>query len=126
MLKSSCSNRNLGCSIIKAILFLWEVKVFASSLEMHVLYLNLLFFLSEPLHSTPNFHFLWKVSKIRGRHKCVVFYVLLYIRIAFRYLKGTVKGAWVVQSGKHLSLGFGSGHDPRVVRSSPRLGMEPA
>ena len=38
--------------------------------------------------------------------------------------------AWVAQPGKHLTLDFGSGHDLRVVRSSPMLGstlnMEPA
>ena len=39
-------------------------------------------------------------------------------------------GAWVAQSFKCLTLDFGSGHDPRVVGSSPALGsalsMEPA
>ena len=29
------------------------------------------------------------------------------------------RGAWVAQSVKHLTLDFGSGHDPRVVGSSP-------
>ena len=37
--------------------------------------------------------------------------------------------AWVAQSVKHLTLDFGSGHDLRIVRSSPRSGsplsMEP-
>ena len=31
-------------------------------------------------------------------------------------------GPWVAQSGKHLSLEFGSGHDLRVMRLSPALG----
>ena len=39
-------------------------------------------------------------------------------------------GAWVAQSVKHLTLDLSSGHDLRVVRSSPGLGsvlsMEPA
>ena len=33
-------------------------------------------------------------------------------------------GAWVVQSGKYLTLDFGSGHDLKVVRSSSALSME--
>ena len=32
------------------------------------------------------------------------------------------KGVWVVQSVKHLTLGFSSGRDLRVVRSSPESG----
>ena len=32
------------------------------------------------------------------------------------------RGAWLVQSVAHLSLGFGSGYDLRVVRLSPELG----
>ena len=39
-------------------------------------------------------------------------------------------GAWVAQSVEHLTLDFGSGHDPEVVGSSPASGpslsMEPA
>ena len=39
-------------------------------------------------------------------------------------------GDWVAQLVKQLTLDFGSGHDLRVVRSSPTLGfalsMEPA
>ena len=31
-------------------------------------------------------------------------------------------GAWVVQFVKHPTLGFDSGHDLRVLRSSPELG----
>ena len=31
-------------------------------------------------------------------------------------------GAWVAQSVKHLIPGFGSGHDLRIVGSSPALG----
>ena len=38
--------------------------------------------------------------------------------------------AWVVQSVEHLTLDLGSGHDPRVMESSPELGsvlnVEPA
>ena len=40
------------------------------------------------------------------------------------------KDAWVAQSAKCPTLNFGSGHDLRVVRSSPMsgsaLGVEPA
>ena len=33
-----------------------------------------------------------------------------------------LRGIWVVQSFEHLTLDFGSVHDPRVVGSSPVLG----
>ena len=36
--------------------------------------------------------------------------------------KNGKKGAWLVQSAEHWTLGFGSGHDLRVVRQSPVLG----
>ena len=40
------------------------------------------------------------------------------------------QGAWVAQSVEHLTLDFGSVHDPRVMGSSPKLGsvlsVEPA
>ena len=36
--------------------------------------------------------------------------------------KAPVGGAWVAQSGEHPTLDFGSGHDPRVVGSSPTSG----
>ena len=40
------------------------------------------------------------------------------------------RGAWVAQSVERQTLDFGSGHDPRVVGSSPMLGsslnMDPA
>ena len=36
--------------------------------------------------------------------------------------RGEAKGAWVVQSLKHLTLGFSSGHDLRVVRLNPTSG----
>ena len=40
-----------------------------------------------------------------------------------------MRGTWVAQSIKHLTLDFGSGHDFRAVRSnqasSSVLGMEP-
>ena len=44
-----------------------------------------------------------------------------------RHSKITIKpmwsrSGWVVQLVKHLSLDFGSGHDLRVLRSSPALG----
>ena len=42
----------------------------------------------------------------------------------------TRRGTWVAQLVKHLTLEYGSGHDPRVVGLSPAsgntLGMEPA
>ena len=45
-------------------------------------------------------------------------------------LKTFFRGAWVAQSVEHLTLDFGSGHDPRVMGLSPMLGltviMEPA
>ena len=34
-----------------------------------------------------------------------------------------VRADLMVQSVKHLTLGFGSGHDLRVVRSSPHGGL---
>ena len=80
------------------------------------------FFLSEPLHSTHNFCFLWKVSKIRVRHNSVVFSIVFCTHIKFYYLKGTVRGAWMVQLVKCMTLGFGSAHDLRVLRSNPMLG----
>ena len=36
--------------------------------------------------------------------------------------KGEMRGTWVVQLAKHLTLDFGSGHDLRVMRSSPKSG----
>jgi len=40
-----------------------------------------------------------------------------------QYIKQIIHhGAWVAQLVKHLILGFGSGHDLRVMRSSPMLG----
>ena len=36
-----------------------------------------------------------------------------------------VGGAWVVQSFKHLTLDFSSGHDLKAVGSSPMLGSVP-
>ena len=33
------------------------------------------------------------------------------------------RGAWVAQSVKNLTLDFGSGHDLRILRSSPMLGF---
>ena len=36
--------------------------------------------------------------------------------------KATAWGAWVALSVKDLTLDFGSGHDPRVVGSSPAMG----
>ena len=40
-------------------------------------------------------------------------------------LKIKSRGPWVVQSVKHPTLGFGSGHALRVVRSSPKSGVQP-
>ena len=34
------------------------------------------------------------------------------------------RGAWVAQSVTRLTLGFGSGHDLMVIKSSPALGSE--
>ena len=46
-----------------------------------------------------------------------------------RWFKSECRGDWVTQWVKYLTLDFGSGHDLRVVRSSPTLGyalgMEP-
>ena len=33
--------------------------------------------------------------------------------------KRKMRGAWVAQSVKHLSLNFGSGHDLKALRSNP-------
>ena len=33
-----------------------------------------------------------------------------------------MRGAWVAELVKHLTLGFSSGHDLEVVRSSPTSG----
>ena len=33
------------------------------------------------------------------------------------------RGAWMAQSIKYLNLGFGSGHDLRVLRLSPASGF---
>ena len=45
-------------------------------------------------------------------------------------LKEVLRGAWVAQWLQYLTLELGSGHDPRVMRSSPvsgsTLSMEPA
>ena len=45
-------------------------------------------------------------------------------------LKLSLQGTWVTQLIKHLTLDFSSGHNLRVVRSSPMsgsmLGVEPA
>ena len=37
-------------------------------------------------------------------------------------IKKNMGGTWVAQSVKHVTLGFSSGHNLRVVRSSPQLG----
>ena len=43
--------------------------------------------------------------------------------LSYFFLKMISKwGAWVAQSVEHPTLDFGSGHDPRVMRSSPTLG----
>ena len=46
------------------------------------------------------------------------------------YYQFTFQGTWVSQMVQHVTLDFGSGHDPRVVTSSPASGsmlaMEPA
>ena len=46
------------------------------------------------------------------------------------YKMNDLRGTWVAQSVEHLTLDLGSGHDPRVVGSSPTLGstltVEPA
>lgn len=72
--------------------------------------------------------FLGRYVKLEGDTN--VFYILLYTFIAFHYLKGTVRGAWVIQLVKLLSLGFSSDCDLRVMRLSPALssvlGMESA
>ena len=39
-----------------------------------------------------------------------------------RQLKEEVLGAWVAPSVEHPILDFDSGHDPRVVGSSPEAG----
>ena len=39
---------------------------------------------------------------------------------------GIVRGAWVAQLVKHLTLDFGSSHDLRVVRSGSMLGVDSA
>ena len=36
---------------------------------------------------------------------------------------GTVRGTWVAQLVKHLTLDFGSSHDLRVLRSSSMWGL---
>ena len=41
------------------------------------------------------------------------------------YQKIPLEGHWVAQSVQYLTLDFGSGHDPTVVRSSPVLGSMP-
>ena len=40
----------------------------------------------------------------------------------FKKMKHEQQGAWVVQSIKYLTLGFGSGHDLMVLGLSPALG----
>ena len=56
-------------------------------------------------------------------HMLIYFVILSFIK----FLKG---GAWVAKSVKHPTLDFGSGHDIRIMRSSPTsgsaLGMESA
>ena len=37
-------------------------------------------------------------------------------------LKNLTRGTWVSQSVEYLTLDFGSGHDLRIVRSSPVVG----
>ena len=41
----------------------------------------------------------------------------------FIYTRDTSRGTWVARSVKHLTLGFGSGHDLRVMGSSSMLGF---
>ena len=40
--------------------------------------------------------------------------------------KAYLRGTWMAQSVKYLTLDLSSDHDLRVVRSSPTLGTEPA
>ena len=56
----------------------------------------------------------WQV-KIDSDLKRYIFKSLLDIR------KNSTRGAWIAQMVKCLILDFGSGHDLRVVRSSPML-----
>ena len=37
------------------------------------------------------------------------------------FRKNNLKGTWMAQLVKHLTLGFGSGQDLRVVRASPAM-----
>ena len=39
--------------------------------------------------------------------------------LLLRHLERLVRGAWIAQSGEHETL------DPRVMTSSPMLGMDP-
>ena len=49
---------------------------------------------------------------------CLMAKILFQVS-GFKYFSG---GAWVAQSVEHLTFGFGSGHDPRVVGLSPMSG----
>ena len=40
--------------------------------------------------------------------------------------KYQLRGTWVAQFVKHLTLNFGSGHDLRVMRLSPKTGSKPS
>ena len=45
---------------------------------------------------------------------------VLYAQNGILFIK--LRGAWVAQLVEHLTLDFGSGHDLRVMGSSPVLG----
>ena len=41
----------------------------------------------------------------------------------FSRLKLQLRGTWVAQSGKRLTLDFGSGHDPTAHKIKPHVGL---
>ena len=55
--------------------------------------------------------------------KCLMCIDQMILFLGFSYGFQTW-GAWVAQSGKRLTLDFGSGHDLRVMRSSPGAASE--
>lgn len=44
-------------------------------------------------------------------------------KIKFVFKRVMIQGAWVVQSAKRLTLGFGTGRYLRVLRLSPHLAL---
>ena len=61
------------------------------------------------------------VSVQYSPHICMMETVTRWTQLVAYYKNLKTRGTWVAQSVGQPTLGFGSGHDPRVVGSSPEI-----